>query len=96
MLFNAKNSATSGSTEDPANCTSLLPNLPDHIQNLLNSKHPYTDKRGLISGGYNNKEANANLDRRTDQFERQKGLRTLCQTSEVLRRPNVVKVIYLM
>lgn len=87
---------TSDWTGDPANCASLLPNLPDHIQNLLNSKSRYTDKRGLFSGGLNNKEANANLDSRTDQSERQKGLRTLCQTSEVFRRPNVVKVLYFM
>ncbi|KAL8123025.1 protein ANTI-SILENCING 1-like isoform X2 [Apium graveolens] len=80
-----------GWTEDPANCADLLPNLPDHIQNLLNSRHRYTDKIGPFSEGHNNKEANANLNSRTDQSKRQKGRRTLCLTSEVVRRPDVVK-----
>ncbi|KAK1358238.1 Protein ANTI-SILENCING [Heracleum sosnowskyi] len=86
-----KNAVASGSKEDPANSVSLLPNLPDHMKSLLKSKHHYTDKRGPYRGELNNKEAKANLDSRGDPSEHQKGLRTLCQTTEVFRRPNVVK-----
>uniref|UniRef100_A0A164XCT6 BAH domain-containing protein n=1 Tax=Daucus carota subsp. sativus TaxID=79200 RepID=A0A164XCT6_DAUCS len=84
-----KNPVTSGSKEDLANFDGLLPNLPDHIQNLLNSRHPYTDKRGPSIGELNNKKSSSNLDRRADQSEHQKGLGILRQTIKVSRRPDV-------
>ena len=86
---------TSGSKEDLANFDGLLPNLPDHIQNLLNSRHPYTDKRRPSIGELNNKKSSSNLDRRADQSEHQKGLGILRQTIKVSRRPDVAMVFYL-
>lgn len=86
-----KNPVTSVSKEDPVNRANLLPKLPDHMHNLLNSKHPYTDKRGLFKGEIIKKKARADLDSRVDQSDLQKRLRNLCRTIEVSRRPNVVK-----
>lgn len=88
--------ATSDSKRDPASRADFLPNLPDHIQNLLNSKHPYTDKGRLFKGKIVNKKASANLDSSADQSEHQKGPITQCQTIEVSRRPTVAKVLNLM